>query len=710
MYHDFFRSLFLGCVFSLLSTSALAVVYVKADATGANNGTNWADAYNDLQTALAATSADEIWVAAGTYYPGASGDSAATFQLKNKVSLYGGFNGTETSRSQRDWNTNVTILSGDIDQDGSIIGNSSRVVTASNTNITAVLDGFTVKLGGYSGGGTGMYVDHGSPTIRHCEFSDNMSDFCGVYLHNSTPIIEFTSFVNNWARYRGAGLCSDSALTLTDVDFISNTVQVGSSEASGAGLYYDGAGTLSITRGHFIDNLGDQYYTLSNAGAYGAGALILGGDFVIRDSVFEGNRANAGGGLYTYTAGTIINTVFMNNTAYGTEMPSGQTLGNFGAAIAATDFSNTNVTVINSVLANNTAGEGAGIAAYQSSTADIRNSILWNNTATGVGISLRAAQVNGNFNVDYSIVAGLLSDPGGGTYPGSSESDPLFVNLAQNDFHLQAASPAIDAGNNASVPPTSPNDLDGNLRKADVPGVPDTGAGTAPIVDMGAYEYASTAPAATTDLVLTSTDTPDPVIVGKPLNYSVLVTNIGTLTAKNVTVIDRLPSGVTLNGVSTSRGLCVPGTTTKCFIGNLSAGATVSALITVTPGSTGTLKNIATTKTSSSEADLTNNTAIVQTTVDPVTPSCYGGSAILTVNTVDENQLGIAGASITITGPNGCTQWTKTSTGGGARWFNLVAGEYTVTPTLTNCPFVPQSSVVQLDTTAKTTFVGDGCN
>ena len=45
-----------------------SVLYVKADAVGADNGTSWADAYSDLQEALAvAAPGNDIWVAAGTY-------------------------------------------------------------------------------------------------------------------------------------------------------------------------------------------------------------------------------------------------------------------------------------------------------------------------------------------------------------------------------------------------------------------------------------------------------------------------------------------------------------------------------------------------------------------------------------------------------------------------------------------------------------------
>ncbi|HAQ67990.1 MAG TPA: hypothetical protein DCR70_09735, partial [Phycisphaerales bacterium] len=87
-------------------------------ATGAGTGTSWADAYAgpaSLQTALAAAvSGDQIWVKAGTYRPSTTGLRTASFTMKSGVAIYGGFVGTESTLSQRDWKTNVTILSGDL--------------------------------------------------------------------------------------------------------------------------------------------------------------------------------------------------------------------------------------------------------------------------------------------------------------------------------------------------------------------------------------------------------------------------------------------------------------------------------------------------------------------------------------------------------------------------------------------------------------------
>jgi hypothetical protein len=146
------------------------VCYVKADASGANNGNSWTDAYKDLQTALGDANCTEIWAAAGTYKPTSGTDRTATFQLINGVALYGGFAGTETARSQRNPAVNVTILSGDLNgNDGpnfaNYSDNSYHVIIGHYTDASTILDGFTVRGGNanspgdeFGGGFTGSYA------------------------------------------------------------------------------------------------------------------------------------------------------------------------------------------------------------------------------------------------------------------------------------------------------------------------------------------------------------------------------------------------------------------------------------------------------------------------------------------------------------------------------------------------------------------------
>jgi len=94
------------------------VLYVDDDATGANDGLSWEDAYTDLQDALdqavaSGGSVTEVWVAKGTYRPTELTDSedprSATFQLLDGVGLYGGFAGRETQRDQCGPTGNETV-------------------------------------------------------------------------------------------------------------------------------------------------------------------------------------------------------------------------------------------------------------------------------------------------------------------------------------------------------------------------------------------------------------------------------------------------------------------------------------------------------------------------------------------------------------------------------------------------------------------------
>ena len=83
------------------------IIYVRAEATGANTGADWANAFTNLPDALAIGGpCSEIWVAAGTY------SQSLPWSLKNGLPVYGGFSGTETNRTARDWVAHPTILHG----------------------------------------------------------------------------------------------------------------------------------------------------------------------------------------------------------------------------------------------------------------------------------------------------------------------------------------------------------------------------------------------------------------------------------------------------------------------------------------------------------------------------------------------------------------------------------------------------------------------
>ena len=65
-------------LFSLfISTFSFSQIFVDIDATLGGNGSSWATAFDDLQTALAtATNGDELWVAEGIYTIGTGEDDS----------------------------------------------------------------------------------------------------------------------------------------------------------------------------------------------------------------------------------------------------------------------------------------------------------------------------------------------------------------------------------------------------------------------------------------------------------------------------------------------------------------------------------------------------------------------------------------------------------------------------------------------------------
>lgn len=118
------------------------VLYVKPSAR-AGDCFSWATAC-ELQPALEiALDGDEIWVMEGTYKPTLVEDRNVSFELRDGVAIYGGFSGDETSRDERDWAENPTILSGDLD----IGDNSYHVVVSYGLDASAILDGFTITGG-----------------------------------------------------------------------------------------------------------------------------------------------------------------------------------------------------------------------------------------------------------------------------------------------------------------------------------------------------------------------------------------------------------------------------------------------------------------------------------------------------------------------------------------------------------------------------------
>jgi uncharacterized repeat protein (TIGR01451 family) len=132
---------------------------------------------------------------------------------------------------------------------------------------------------------------------------------------------------------------------------------------------------------------------------------------------------------------------------------------------------------------------------------------------------------------------------------------------------------------------------------------------------------------AVSDLALTKTDSPDPVVAGTNLTYTLQVTNSGPSPAPNVVVTDALSGQVSFVSATPSQGSCqagvVPGDPTKplkCNLGTLASGgapATVTVIVTVkadVPTGT-TLVNNAEVSSDNADSNTANNVQTASTTV-----------------------------------------------------------------------------------------------
>jgi predicted CXXCH cytochrome family protein len=277
----------------------------------------------------------------------------------------------------------------------------------------------------------GIYVNRPDNTpviIRNSKVYGNST---GLYINDADDIpvqIENAEIYNNSGRGIFA-VSSDDDFNLVGCDLHSHNVSI-----AGAAIYINSGGTYTISKSVIRDNL-----TTADGGAI----YLNGGSMTIENSIFADNQGSNGGVIRSNNGPTlnIVNSTFADNTATG--------YGGF---------------IYMCALGNHT----------------VRNSIFWNNTATSDGdVGYKACgSVSGYITITDSSVSTSGSNFGGGT-PTVSDNltpaeDPLFVNAAADDYHIQPVSPVIDGASETYAPA---DDIDGDAR------VPVSGK-----VDMGADE------------------------------------------------------------------------------------------------------------------------------------------------------------------------------------------------------------------------------
>lgn len=488
------------------------ILFVAPTAQGSGDCSSWANACT-LQTALQnAVSGDEIWVQAGVYYPGTS--RSASFVLKNGVALYGGFTGTESQRSERDWASHLTILSGDIDQndinnDGNFIAetwedvqgnNVYHVVTGTNLDANTVLDGFVITAGladtasfsNHLGGA--IYLTSSSPRLVNLQISGNLAIAGGglAMLAGSAPQLLNVTFQGNRATSGGAIYTYESTPQIETAVFREN-----SSVGDGGGVY-SVLSQVTILQGQFQRNVA----------SYSGGAIFsLESELTLRSLLYQENTSNVGGAIASYDSTlTVLSNAFIGNQASdgGGIYSNNSTLlavntlltGNL-AFYRGGGLSNleSNVTLINTTVGNNTASSSLGGGIYNLGTNNIiiTNVVAWGNTPNNI-FNLNSSPLISYSNIGDCGAPDQWDSACGTDMGGNLDVDPLFLDLSGGNLRLSSFSPMVDAGNNAALPAEIVQDLDGNPRFVDIPTTADTGHGTPPLVDIGAYEVQDTVP------------------------------------------------------------------------------------------------------------------------------------------------------------------------------------------------------------------------
>ena len=440
--------------------------------------------YTNVQDALNfATTGDEIRVATGIYT-----DSAGTVaEITKTITLQGGWNSDFTERNRDLYPTTL-----DAQRDG-------RVVQITG-NISPTIDGFVITKGNATdeprdtGYGGGIHSDDANPIITNNVITDNIGSASTMYMGNGgglcledastsalisgNQILSNTASTTDWGGGGGV-LVANAAATISgniisdnkastadlalgssgglyihgDVTVTGNTISGNIASTAwnggGGGLYHQ-AGDLTLTSNTIIHNIAS-----TARWGYGGGLML-----VVSQATLDGNRiisntaSVSGGGLYVSesTPFTITNNIIARNRADGA--------GGGILVYGSTPYPTSGV-LANNTIAQNSLGSGdEGLYATDVTTLTLTNNIVVSHTY-GIFTSSDAT-----VTADYTLFFGNSSNTGaesGGAIDSTNEvsGDPVFVDPATWDYHIQVGSPAINAG---TTIPWLTTDIDGDPR------------------------------------------------------------------------------------------------------------------------------------------------------------------------------------------------------------------------------------------------------
>jgi len=331
-------------------------IYVRENATGRNDGTDWQNAYQNLQQACSDSNLfpnnvpKEIWVAAGTYKPSTTGNMVEYFLMTANTGYIGGFAGYETAKSQRNTAANKVIISGDLGGGvysynlfGRYNGNTYETIngdiafedlefTAARTPTTGIGDRrygtafFTSLAAGCAmnvrnctfnnlQGGNGFYIGASGSSVRISNTEiKNISASHGFVINGRNIVIEDV-YVEDIPDGRGMSITLSGSMPQALISRC--TIKNIKSSTTGGGIYLSGPGNAEISNS-VIENvessssgggiyasidgqliLSNTTITKARASSIGGGVFVYRGTFIMNGGKISDNTAtNGGGGVY----------------------------------------------------------------------------------------------------------------------------------------------------------------------------------------------------------------------------------------------------------------------------------------------------------------------------------------------------------------------------------------------------------------------------
>ena len=427
-----------------------------------NDGLLWSSSFKNIQPAIdIAQEGDTILIAAGVYHPTKkiaaehkdktpTSERHRSFLITKDIALIGGFPAdaiNETTRNDRDWLANKTVLSGDMNGDDyekdwpNKDENALHVVVMLHVSSAMYLDGFYIRGGHAEDDYAPVYVDNtlvqhdcgggiyafskyeSSPTLANLVICDNQAGQHGggFYAYSesgeASPFMTNVTFTGNYADWRGGGLFIDGMIAnpaLLNVNITGNLTN------------YDGGGLFCIAEKST--------------------------EPVLANVLISGNKAKSGSGAFIIALEEFAAPEIINATICGNKSTS------------------------------NSRGSGVFISAEtQIAVPYIRNSVIWGNRSDQTD-NITITGRNGVFTeYENNLIEG--NSPGGSNLSG--DDNPMFVNpkdadLAPTlngfgDYRLLPESPLINKGQNSFM--FLSVDLDGNTRIC------------GGMIDIGAYEF-----------------------------------------------------------------------------------------------------------------------------------------------------------------------------------------------------------------------------